>query len=205
MIKNSVKQMEGYTLSEYLLVLNPHEELRTKILEIRQDFHKSYKTSSPLHSKPYITLCIFKQYEMMGEKLFKRLNVLAMAQQPMKIELKDYGCNPSHTIFINVTSKVPIQKLVKEIRSLTQQMMKTDSENKPHFIMEPQIIIARKLLPWQYEKGWLEYSHKNFTGRFIADGMLLLKRKTGEMNYQVLQSLPFQNIAVMNTQGELFN
>ncbi len=64
---------------------------------------------------------------------------------------------PSHTLYINVTTKLPIQKLVREIRD-SQRLMKLDNEHKPHFLDDPHLTIARKLLPWQYEKGWLEYS-----------------------------------------------
>ncbi len=83
--------------------------------------------------------------------------------------------------------------------------MKLNNDNKPHFILEPHIPIARRLEPWQYEKGWLEYSHKHFTGRFIADAMLLLKRPVGENKYQIAQRLEFQNLAVTTKQGELFS
>ena len=127
-----------------------------------------------------------------------------MGFQPVKLELKDYGSFPAHTIYINVTSKVPIQNLIKQIRTETQRLMKLNDDNKPHFIMEPHMTIARRLLPWQYEKGWLEYSHKHFTGRFIADGMLLLKRPVGELKYQIVQRFEFQNLPVNTTQGELF-
>ena len=132
-----------------------------------------------------------------------------MGYYPIKVELKDYGSFPSHTIYISVTSKLPVQNLVKEIRSQAQRLMKLNDDNKPHFILEPYIPIARKLLPWQYEKGWLEYSNKHFTGRFIADGMLLLKRPAGEtagprMKYQVVERFQFQNLPVVTKQGELF-
>ena len=99
---------------------------------------------------------------------------------------------------------MPIQNLVKEIRSQAQRLMKLNDENKPHFIMEPHLTVARKLLPWQYEKGWLEYSNKHFTGRFIADGMLLLKRAVGEMKYQIVEKFQFQNLPVVTKQGDLF-
>jgi hypothetical protein len=56
-----------------------------------------------------------------------------------------------------------------------------------------------------YEKGWLTYSHKHFTGRFIADAMLLLKRYEGEQAWQIVQRLEFQNLPVGIKQGELFN
>ena len=132
-----------------------------------------------------------------------------MGATPFKVELKDFGSFPSHTIFINVVSKVPVQDLVKNIRHEAQRLMKLNDDNKPHFILEPHLTIAGKLQPWQYEKGWLEYSNKNFTGRFIADSMLLLKRPVGEsdsyrMKYKVVQRFEFQNLPVLTKQGELF-
>jgi hypothetical protein len=82
--------------------------------------------------------------------------------------------------------------------------MKLNNDNKPHFILEPYVTIARRLLPWQYEKGWLEYSHKNFTGRFIADGMLLLKRPVGTLKYEIAKRFEFENLPVAIKQGDLF-
>jgi 2'-5' RNA ligase len=98
-----------------------------------------------------------------------------------------------------------VQGLVKTIRTETQRLMKLDNDNKPHFMLEPHVTIARKLKPWQYEQGWLEYSHKHFTGRFIADSMLLLKRPIGEMKYQIAKRFEFQNLPVATKQGDLFS
>jgi 2'-5' RNA ligase len=194
----------GYRIFEYLLVLNPHEELRSKIMKVRQEFTDEYKVSTALGGKPNLILANFLQYEMMEERLVNRLKVVAMGFHPIKIELRDFGSFPSHTIYINVVSKVPVQTLVKEVRKETQRLMKLNNDNKPHFILEPHLTIARKLQPWQYEKGWLEYSNKNFTGRFIADGMLLLKRPLDEKKYQVVQRFEFQNLPVTTKQGKLF-
>jgi len=194
----------GYRIFEYLLVLNPHEELRNKIMKVKREFYDQYKASTALGSKPNLILANFLQYEMMEERLVNRLKVVAMGFHPIKIELRDFGSFPSHTIYINVVSKVPVQTLVKQIRHETQRLMKLNDDNKPHFILEPHLTIARKLQPWQYEKGWLEYSSKNFTGRFIADGMLLLKRPLDEKKYQVVQRFEFQNLPVTTKQGELF-
>jgi hypothetical protein len=82
--------------------------------------------------------------------------------------------------------------------------MTLNMENKPHFMDDPYIPIARKLLSWQYEKGWNEYSHKHFTGRFMADGMLLIKRKVGEKAWQIVQRFDFMNLPVTTRQGNLF-
>jgi 2'-5' RNA ligase len=196
--------MPGYKIYEYLLVLNPHEALRDKIMQAKQYFYEHYKNPSAIYGKPHVTLVNFVQYGLMEERLVNRLDVVAMGCPPFKVELKDYGSFPSHTIYINITSKVPVQTLIKNIRANAQRLMKLNNENKPHFIMEPHLTIARKLQPWQYEKGWLEFSHKHFTGRFIADGMLLLKRPVGELKYQIVKRFEFQNLPVATTQGELF-
>ncbi len=196
--------LPGYRVNEYLLVFNPHEELRNKIMQVKQDFYDSYKAATAKWGKPHITLVSFVQYEMIEERIINRLKMVAMGYHPVKIELKDYGSFPSHTIYINITTKMPIQNLVKEIRAQTQRLMKLDEDHKPHFILEPHLTIARKLQPWQYEQGWLQYSHKHFTGRFIADAMLLLKRPVGELKYQVVQRFEFQNLPVATRQGDLF-
>jgi 2'-5' RNA ligase len=190
--------------NEYLLILNPHEELRGKIQQVKKEFYDAYQAPTALGGKPHVTLVRFTQLALMEERIVQRLRTIAMGYCPFKVELKDFGSFPSHTIFINVTSKLPIRGLVNEIKDI-QRLMKLDKDHKPHFIDEPYIPIARKLLPWQYEKGWLEYSNKSFTGRFIADAMLLLKRREGEMAWQISERFVFQNLPVTIRQGQLFS
>ncbi len=208
-MKTIANTIPGYRVFEYLLVLSPHEELWNKIVEVKKKFADDYQSEYARWGRPHITLVNFVQYEMMEDRIINRLKTIAMGQYPFKIELKDFGSFPSHTIYINVVTKVPVQTLVKEIRKETQRLMKLDNDNRPHFILESHLTIARKLQPWQYEKGWLEYSNKNFTGRFIANGMTLLKRPAGEsdsqrIKYQPVAKFEFQNLPVMTRQGELF-
>ena len=194
----------GYRVFEYLLVLSPYAELAEKILKVKEAFADAFKVDGVKGVRQQLALVTFTQYEMMEEKIVNRLKTIAMGYHPFKVELKDFGSYPSHTIYINVTSKVPIQNLVKLLRHEGQRLMKLNEDNKPHFIMEPHLTIARKLKPWQYEKGWLEYSHKSFTGRFIADSMILLRRPAGEVKYQLVQRFEFENLPVSTKQGELF-
>ncbi len=203
-MKNIMNSIPGYCIFEYLLVLNPHEDLRHKITEIKRSFSEKYNSVAAAYNPPQLTLASFVQYEMAEERITNRLKVIGMGNHPLKVELKDYGSFPTHTIYINVISKLPIQGLVKTIRAEAQTLMKLDNDNKPHFMLEPHFNIARKLQPWQYEKGWLEYSHRQFTGRFIADAMLLLKRPLGESKYQVAGRFEFQNLPVVTKQGNLF-
>ena len=194
----------GYRINEYLLVLNPPEDLWQKIMKIKEGFAEKYKNDIAKFTKPHVTLINWVSLELMEEKMMQRLQMIAMGITPFKVELRDYGSFPSHTIFINVVSKVPIQSLVREMKQ-AQKLMTLNKENKPHFIETPHLSICRKLKPWQYEEGWLEYSNRQFTGRFIADSMLLLKRTAGEkVKFQIAKRLEFQNLPVATRQGNLF-
>ena len=187
---------------EYLLILNPHADLHERINKIKEQFAKDYQMPSA-KNKAHISLVKFITSGMLEEKLINRLQHAAMGFAPFKIELKDFGSFPSHTIYINVATKLPIQNLVKEIKQ-AQGLMRAHKDHKPHFIEESHITIARKLKPWQYEKGWIEYSHAHFAGRFIADSMLLLKRPLTGGKYIVQKRFEFQNLPVAIRQGNLF-
>lgn len=195
--------MPGYRLNEYMLVLAPHEDLRNRIQQIKKEFSEKYKCLLALWGKPHLMLARFSQYEMMEERVLNRLKSISMGFPPFKVELKDFGSYPSHTIFINVTSREPVRELLREIRE-AQRILKPDNEHKPYLGDDPQITVASKLLPWQYESGWLEYSNRHFTGRFMADSMLLLKRQHGDKAWQIVERLEFQNLPVAIKQGELF-
>jgi 2'-5' RNA ligase len=196
--------MPGYRINEYLLVLNPPEDLWQKIMKIKEGFADKYKNEIAKYTKPHITLINWMSLELMEERMMQRLQTISMGISPFKVELKDYGSFPSHTIFINVISKVPIQSLVREMKQ-AQKLMTLNKENKPHFIETPHLSICRKLKPWQYEEGWLEFSNRQFTGRFIADSMLLLKRQAGQkMKFQIAKRFEFQNLPVNTKQGNLF-
>ena len=201
-MKNEMPTLPGYRIYEYLLVLQPHEELWNKIMHVKKDFAEKYDAPSAAFGKPQITVAKFSQFQMMEDRICNRLKMVAMAMPAFKVELKDYGSFPSHTIYINVDTKVATKLLVKHLKT-AQQLFKTN-EQKPHFMEDSHITVARQLLPWQFEKGWLEYSHKHFTGRFIADSMLLLRRAEGVKSFQPVQRFEFLNMPVVTTQGVLF-
>ncbi len=190
--------------AEYLLVLQPHEALWNDIKFIKEKFANNYSCEQAKKGLPHITLTRFKQFQSTENHIRHYLRNNARTIAPFKIELKDFGSFPSHTIYINIVSKVQIMDAVKTLRQQAQKFMKLDKDNKPHFITEPHLTIARKLQPWQYEKGWLEYQHANFHGRFIADHALLLKRKSGEY-YKTVEKFMFEGVKEEVKQTNLFD
>ncbi|WP_114792093.1 2'-5' RNA ligase family protein [Niabella yanshanensis] len=191
-------------VAEYLLLIEPRKDLSDAITEIKKAFYNRYKTQEALKGKPHLTLVNYKQYTSFESRIVQKLRTISVRLSPIAIDLQDYGSFPSHTIYINVVSRSTVQNLVKNIRTHLQGLMKMDKDNKPHFIMEPHITIARRLKPWQYEQGWLDYSHQSFSGRFIANTMVLLRRETPDQKYELVHRFEFQGMAVGASQAVLF-
>lgn len=198
---SSLAQMPGYRIAEYQLILNPHEDLRNRIITLKKEL--ANKCDLPVHnSKPHVTLARFKVWELMETKLVNHLKAIAMGLPPVKIHLKDYGNFPSHTIYINIESRLAIANLVKQLKD-ARRLMKSP-ENEPHFINEPFIPLAQRMPSEIFDKAAIEYAHRHFTGSFIASEMLLLKRREGDYAFQIVEHLQFMNLPVSVKQGDLF-
>lgn len=202
-MKDIKPALAGYQECEYLLVLQPHEELWNRIMQLKKEFAEKFDAPEATWTKPHISIAKFLQYEMLEPRIANRLRMISMSLPPFKVELKNFGSFPSHTIYINILSKVAIINTVKAIRQ-AQRLMKINNDNKPYFITEPHLTICRKLLSWKYEKAWSEYKVKNFTGRFIVDKMKLLKRRVGEKRYLTAAEFTLENLPVVTQQGNLF-
>ncbi len=176
-------------VSEYLLILQPHEDLYNKILDIKRSFADNYDCPMAAFLKPHLTLIKFMQFEMQEARIIQKLEHLMATSTPFKVDIDGFGRFPTHSIFLNVKTKNSIVRLVKSLRPL-QPLLKFDAEHTPHFITEPHITIARRLLPWQYEKSWLEYSNTLFSASFMATNAILLKRKVGNKSYAIAANIP---------------
>jgi 2'-5' RNA ligase len=195
--------LASYAIAEYTLAIEPPAALVEKIKAVKKQFAEKYDCPSALKSRSQIVLIRFQQYEMLERKILHRLQVQAAAQHSFIVELTDFGSLPTHSIFIHIRTKTQITELVKSFRPM-QQLLKIDKDRKPHFITDPYINIAVKLLPWQYEKGWLELSNTPFSGRFVAEQLVLLRRRAGEGKYETLKKFQLLNERVTITQGALF-
>jgi len=187
----------------YMIVLAPHQDLHDKIVKLKQEFVAAYETTMAIALKPHISTVRFIQFEMNEQKLHNKLKLLTMALPAFKVDLDGFGSYPSHTIYIKVQTQEPIKAIAKKLKE-AQSLMTINKDNKAHFLNEPHIAIARKLLPWQYEKGWLEYSNKHFHGSFIADQLLFMKRPHGSKGWQIIDRLKMMNLPVETKQGDLF-
>jgi 2'-5' RNA ligase len=202
-MSEEVLQMPGYRYYEYLLVLQPHEELRNRILNQRKDFSAAYQAIPTSGGKPHVLLAKFMVWQMMEEKILNRLKLITMGFPPFRVQLHNFGSFPSHTIYFDVATRLPFQSLSSEVKKIRRLLKSPDQD--PFFPAEFYIPLARKIPSVEFDNAWKEYSQKHFTGSFIADGMLVLKRRHGDRAYQIVKRLDFMNLPVITKQGKLFS
>ena len=196
-------QLTKGTECEYLLILSPDESVWEKVMEEKKQFAEKYECSSCLYAKPHITLVKFTQYPVFEPRILQKMRQYAHTLTPIDISLNGFGSFPSHTIYINITTKNEIIETVKGMRDF-QSVLKMDKDHKPHFITEPHITLARKLQVWQYEKGWLEWQQRHFSAKFRVNKMTLLKRRSESNGYRVVEGFPFMEKRTTIHQGLLF-
>jgi hypothetical protein len=194
--------MPGYRIAEYRLIIPLSEALQQTIMQVRKDLHDRYRIPIPFELKPSLTILHCHAYEGMEAKLIERMQQVATRNSCFKVELQNFAAHPSHTIYIHVATCSPFNELCKElkvVRSLTKV-----PEHDPHFINEPHLLIAQKLKPFQFTRIWMDCEHTQFTGRFMANSMVLLKRSVAGNQYEEVRQFEFASLAHSVKQGTLF-
>ncbi len=189
------------TLETYILAIKPHEELCARINNERVRFAKNYRTDKALCGD-YISLVIFKQTVQQLKAITEILKKHAGAIPLLKFELNNYLLIPSHTLCLNLVGKKSTKIIINAVKGL-QHFFKKETENKPYFITEPNIVIANRLRRWQYEQAALEYKQEIFRGMFIADTLYLLKRENNGKTVQ-MAGFSFNKSCREKIQPELF-
>ncbi|ULQ52373.1 hypothetical protein [Flavihumibacter fluvii] len=195
--------MPGYQVYEYQLILVLPEALKDKLKKVKQQFVEQFNLPASASSAIFLPLVKFRQRQLLEQKVRHALNQLIMGWRPFTVNLKDYASQPSHSIFIPVTSKNRLQDCVKSIKSI-QHLLRLDKEQAAFFPAEHQVIVASRLKPGIYEKAWQQYATRHFTGQFQADAALLLKRKAGDQHWQIAQRFEFRDLPVGIVQTSLF-
>ena len=189
--------------ADYLIVIQPNNGLKDTIQIIKNHFTQKFKYTQA-QTVPHIHLASFSQFTHLEKRFIHKLETIGKATKPFNIEFDGFDSLPSHSIYFKTTTGSVLENLVKMIRTEAQQFMKLDAENKPFFNTKPQILLANKLKPWQYEQAWLQYEQLDFYEKFIAYEMTLLKKKENTKNFQFLARFPFESHTVKSIQTSLF-
>lgn len=201
--------LPGYQVYEYQLVLAIPESLREKLRKAKIQLYENNGWPVPKSNAIFLPLVKFRQRQLLEEKVVRSMNQMIMGWRPFYLTLKDYRSQPTHSIVIPVASRSDqsgnqaLSACTRDLKSI-QHLLRADKEHAAWFPTEHQVVLASRLGPGQFEKAWQQYSSRHFTGQCLVDACLLLKRRTGELHWQIVQRFELRDLPVGVRQGTLF-
>ena len=192
----------GYRICEYRLIIPLSEALQQTVMQVRKDLHERYRIPLPFELKPSLTILHCHAYEGMEAKLLDRMQQVVTRTSAFKVELQNFAAYPSHTIYLHVPTRSPFNELCKELKAVKSLTKVPDHD--PHFINEPHLLIAQKLKPFQFTRMWMDCEHTQFTGRFLASDMMLMRRSAANTHWEEVRRFQFATLAQCVKQGTLF-
>lgn len=199
---NNTLLTPGHRVCEYRLIVPLSEALQKKVMQIRRELHDKYRLPLPFDLPPSLTVLHCHAYEGTEAKLIERLQQVAARTAGFKVELKNFGAVPSHTVYIGVSTRLPFQELSRELKAVKSLTKIPDHD--PHFIAEPHLLIAQGLKPFPFTRMWMDCEHTVFTGEFTANRMILMKRSITYPHYEELKQFEFMSLQHLIKQGTLF-
>ncbi len=186
-------------VNEYMLVASLPESLSEKIMHVRKEFSDRFHVPA-VAGKPYCALLRFTQAQSLETKIIDQLHLICMRAGPFKTVWQDYGFYPAHSMYIALANPGPTQAFIKSFRPV--QWLLRYGKEKPHFIHTPQIFIATGIDHDHYNQIEQVYRHRSFTGMFICNSVLLLKRRKGSFSWQILQRFALENLYIPSQESK---
>lgn len=193
-----------YTIHQYRITIALTPALQEKILLVKKDFSTRFDAEMQTKGGLDIGIIHFQQYAMTESKIVHRLTLLANTIRPFQLSVQGFGSLPTHTIYFNIESKPELKAISKQLQAM-RSLLTIDKEHKPHFIDNPNLPLAKRLLPWQYEQGWLAMQHEVFGGKCMVEQIQLCRKKEGASFYSTIQTIDLMGKPVQQIiQGNLF-
>jgi 2''-5'' RNA ligase len=189
----------GFSLYEYLLIIEPTERAQKEIQAFKRYFIKNYPYRNAIVSKAHITLARFVQYGSFESRIIQRLQSLASHVAPFDIILDGFGTF-GHTIFVDVVPSEPMAQLI----NMHRQELRPLLGSRGTFASKPHITIARKLTPDQNNVVWPMWRRTLYRSSFRAKNITLLRRPAGTHGYALVKRFSFLGLPSFSTQGRLF-
>ena len=187
---------------EYQMVLELPADLCRKIERVRVQLSEKYCIQQPPTGRPNVSLVRFKAHEMMEKKIINKLRQVVFKEKPFTVRLRDYGSYPMHALFIEIENQARVLELIKQLKQ-ARQLMKVGLD-EPHFLIDPQMVLAGRLASDKFIDIMNEYEHKRFAADFLADSLLLLRKSEKKKRYEVVKHFEFEDSHVRILQKQLF-
>jgi 2'-5' RNA ligase len=188
---------------DYQLIIRPPERVRARLDQVRQRLQEQLLPFSQwAPGKNHVPVASFSQYAQLESKLTDRLQEIASQVPPFVMQIENYGALLHHTVHFRLLESAGFAQLLQYLRR--EQTALQVMHQSARLASLPKINVAYKLGPTDFENAWHYFKSKKLHLHFVADGMLLLRRRHASEKWQIIRRLGFENQPALQQQGVLF-
>jgi len=162
---------------EYLLVINPPNDVYNLVKEEKEHFYEAYKQRIAVKTLPHITAANFLAREQMEDTIIRYIHRVVGAKTEFPLLLNNFSGFAPHTVFIRVHQHRPFKQLAAEL-AMIDDYVRGNGLPAASLVSYPHLIIANKLPENVYRQAMMDYSQKLFHASFMVNEMVLLRRKS---------------------------
>jgi 2'-5' RNA ligase len=161
---------------EYVLVIQPSGAVVEKLREEQLFFQQVYDKQGTVRFNPQIKVAGFRARESMEATIIRWMQNICSLQKSFPITFNNYSGFPTGSIHLRIMEHEPFHQLTKEL-TVVDDFIKSSGFPQMRMVSKPHMTIASKLDQRIYEKAMVDFSQKCFFESFIANELVLVKRK----------------------------
>jgi 2'-5' RNA ligase len=163
-------------ISKYFIALVPPSPILEQAQQWKEYFKTQFNSKAALNSPPHITLHMPFEWKQEKENLLiEKLSVFATTQNPVELELKNFGCFPPRVIFIQVVQNSELKALQSSLAHFCKTELNLFNANRLDLPYHPHLTVAfRDLKKQVFPKAWGVVKDLDFETKFICQELVLL-------------------------------
>lgn len=164
----------------YFIAIMLPEEVSRRIVEVQIEFSERFESRRSLRILPHITLkAPFRLPPFRQSDLLAWFSDIVIDSPSFQVEIDDFDAfeNSGHpVVFIKPTPNDILSNLQSVLIHQFYRAFDDVAPNMTDSVFKPHITVAyRDLQPEMFEKAWLEFRDREFTGTFVVSSFQLLK------------------------------
>jgi 2'-5' RNA ligase len=163
--------------NRYLIAILPPEPIAGELLRLKEYFSDNYNTKASLNSPAHITMHMPFEWRADREKqLVEILNEFTSKEDPLSIELKNFGSFPPRVIFVDVVRNQALEDCQKRLLQFCKTRLNLFNALYRDEPFHPHVTLAfRDLKKEKFKEAWAEFNDKEFNAVFECRRLSLLK------------------------------
>lgn len=175
----------------YLFLASPDRKLAGKVMVEKESFSSDFDHKLAGGSRPHITLAYFDADGDLETSLTQLLRQACSRHQRFSAGLFGYDGFESadrSTIYIKVQERERFLQLANSLRVING-LLTSNGFRSARLVNNPHLTIARRVPCLTYLKALEEYRRRRFSDTFLVKDLVLLKKQSGDRQYQRVTTL----------------